>query len=480
MKISDIGNLPPRYTRRMSHTNPTQSQVPDRKRETRTILAISLPLMAAYLAEIGMMITDMIIVGRLGSNELAAVGLTADWFYVLLLIGMGVVSIVGVLVAQNYGAGNDEGVRSAVEQGMIVATLCSIPVMLAVWYLGPALQHAGQDPDVIRLIKDYSRPLALSVLPALWFVVLRNFVTALEKAGGIMAITVAALVLNLGLNYTLVYGHFGVPAMGVVGAAIGTTIVTWLMFLVLAVNVKYSAQLERYRPHIIPRSIDLTVCKEILVLGIPITGSQMLGGAMFTVAAIVVGTISAEILAAQMIVYSVLYVGLSMAVAFGDAVRVRVAYGIGKQSVAAARQSSSIAAVLSTIVILGATLILWLVPEQLAGIFLDTSEAANAGVLAIAVSLSVYAGFFHLIDGIMIVFSNALRGLRDTKSPFWILLFGYWVVGLGLGTWLCLVSGYGAAGLWVGLVAGAAVSIVIMILMLRKRFTETEQRLALV
>ena len=195
---------------------------PTRQQETSTILAISMPLMAAYVAEMGMMITDMIIVGRLGSNELAAVGLTADWFYVLLLLGMGVVSIVGVLAAQNYGAGNPKGIADSVEQGMIAATIMSVPVMLSVWYLGPVLAYANQDPDVIRLITDYSRPLTWGVFPALWFVVMRNFVTALAKSSAIMAITAAALILNLALNYTLVFGKFGFPAMGVTGAAYGS------------------------------------------------------------------------------------------------------------------------------------------------------------------------------------------------------------------------------------------------------------------
>ena len=229
---------------------------PTRHQETRTILAISLPLMAAYVAEMGMMITDMIIVGRLGGNELAAVGLTADWFYVLLLLGMGVVSIVGVLAAQNLGADNKVGVADAVEQGMIAATIMAIPVMLLVWYLGPALEYAKQDAEIIRLITDYSRPLTWGVLPALWFVVLRNFVTALAKSSAIMIITAAALVLNLALNYTLVFGKFGFPALGVVGAGYGTTIVTWLMFLFLAAHVVTSGQFTDYRFALIPQRID--------------------------------------------------------------------------------------------------------------------------------------------------------------------------------------------------------------------------------
>src|SRR5690606_29276737 len=135
------------------------------------LFAISMPLMAAYLAEMGMMITDMIIVGRLGSAELAAVGLTADWFYVLLLIGMGTVSIVGVLAAQSLGSGDRRGAADAVGQGMIAASIMSVPVMMAVWYLGPALELARLDAEVVRLVTEYSRPLTFGVLPVLWFTV---------------------------------------------------------------------------------------------------------------------------------------------------------------------------------------------------------------------------------------------------------------------------------------------------------------------
>jgi hypothetical protein len=172
-----------------------------RAREARTILSISLPLIAAYLAEMGMLITDMIIVGRLGSNELAAVGLSADWFYVLLLMGMGVVSIVGVLAAQSLGAQDPKGARHAVEQGLIIATLMSVPVMLGIWYLGPALRLANQDPHVLQLVISYSRPLAWCVLPVLWFAVLRSFVTAMARTSVIA--NRRSPVLNPAINYVL-------------------------------------------------------------------------------------------------------------------------------------------------------------------------------------------------------------------------------------------------------------------------------------
>ncbi len=452
---------------------------PALQREARTLFAISVPLMAAYLAEMGMMITDMVIVGRLGSAELAAVGLTADWVYVLLLIGMGTVSIVGVLAAQCLGAGDRQGAADAVGQGMIAATVMSIPVMAAVWYLGPALALARQDPEIVRLITDYSRPLTLCVLPVLWFTVLRNYVAALARASIVMLITAAALLLNLALNYTLVYGKFGFPALGVVGAGIGTTVVNWIMFGALALHLMVAGQFRDFRPRLIPHAIDPVILRDIFRLGLPITAAQLLGGGMFTIAAVMVGILGADVLAAQQIVYTVIYIALSMSIAVGDAVRVRVAYGIGSGSPAAAQRAATIGFLMAAAITTIASGALWLFPEWIVGIFLDTTDVANAGVLLIAVSLSVYAGLFQLVDGVLIVMANALRGLRDTRSPMWIMLAGYWLVGLSAGTILCFPLGFGAAGLWWGLILGPVVANILMLSRFRRRMAEVTVVLSL-
>jgi MATE family multidrug resistance protein len=452
--------------------------MPSFAQEAQTILRISIPLLAAYLAEMGMLITDMIIVGHLGSNELAAVGLTADWFYVLLLIGMGVISIVGVLVAQSLGARDFKGASDAVEQGLVVAAIMSIPVMLCIWYLGPALEIAKQDPDVLRLIIDYSQPLTWCVLPILGSVALRNFVTAMSRTSVIMLITVAALALNLLINYALVFGKFGFPAMGVVGAAYGTVVVNWLMYAAMAAHVLLSKYFAHCRPALIPRRLDFRMLSEIFVLGLPITASQILGGASFTVAAIFAGVLSADTLAAQQIVYTVIYVALSASIAIGDAVRVRIAYGIGMRSPAAARQSAHIAFSLGAIATIAASAALWLFPQQIVGVFLNTDAAANAGAMLIAVMLAPYAAAFQLFDGVLLVIANALRGLRDTRAPLWIAAAGYWGVGLGVSFWLCFPLGLGATGLWLGLICGAIVTIVLMSLRYRSRIAHAEASVA--
>jgi MATE family multidrug resistance protein len=203
----------------------------------------------------------------------------------------------------------------------------------------------------------------------------------------------------------------------------------------------------------------------------------MLNGAMFTVAAILVGMISAEILAAQMIAYSVIYFALSASVALADAARVRVAFGIGMRSALAARQSANISFMLAGATVLICAVVLWVFPEFFVGIFLDIGDAANTGVLEVALGLSVYAGWFLLFDGVLIVAANAIRGLRDTRTPLWISMAGYWVIGLGIGTWLCFPMGYGASGLWWGLILGPMVSILLMFWRFRVRLGQAERRL---
>lgn len=440
----------------------TQPAVPTRREETATIIRISLPLTAAYIGEMVMVITDMIIVGRLGSKELAAVGMAGDWFWVLLLIGMGVISIVGVFAAQSLGAEDHEGVIAAGEQGMIAATLTAVPVMLCVWYLGPVLGWAKQDPEVVRLITGYSRILTWAVLPALWFVVLRNYITALARSAAVGWITFGALGLNVFLNYTLVYGKFGFPAMGVVGAGIGTTIVNWVMFTALVVHVLHSRHFEKLRLPIIPRRVDKVLLGELFRLGTPISITHFFNGAMFTVAAVVAGIISAATLAAQQIVYTVLYLSLSAAGALGDAVRVRVAYGIGRRSVDASSQSAYISFGLALLTTFVAALVLWIFPDTVVSVFLDTADPDNETVLQISIGLSAYAGLFLLLDGVLMVVANAIRGLRDTRSPLWISMAGYWCVGLSAGVLFCFPLGYGADGIWWGMISGVVFSNVLM------------------
>jgi MATE family multidrug resistance protein len=247
----------------------------------------------------------------------------------------------------------------------------------------------------------------------------------------------------------------------------------------LAGHVVVSERFATCRPRLIPRAIDFELLNDIFVLGLPITAAQLLSAGMFTVAAVLIGVLGADFLAAQQIVYTVIYVALSVSLGIGDAVRVRVAYGIGLRSVDAARCSTMIGLCMAAAVTVFASAVLWLFPELIVSIFIDTGNVANAGVLLLAANLSVYAGLFQIFDGVLIVLANALRGLRDTRSPMWIMLSGYWFVGIGAAVILCFPLKLGAAGLWCGLILGPVTANVLMTAGFRRRIGEATARIRL-
>jgi MATE family multidrug resistance protein len=224
-------------------------------------LVIAAPLAAAYLAEIAMMITDMVIVGRLGSVQLAAVGLAGDLMIEIMLFGMAIVSIVGVLVAQTIGAGDAQSGAHHLRQGLWLATALSIPSTLLCWNLMPLLALTDQDPAVLAFGESYLQAAVWCILPSLWFVVLREFVAALSRPQSVMVITVAAVALNAVLSYGLVHGAFGLPALGVAGAGWATSIVCWVMFAALAWHMTRAARFRPYRVFHALSRLDPAACR---------------------------------------------------------------------------------------------------------------------------------------------------------------------------------------------------------------------------
>ena len=238
--------------------------LPSRKAETGILLKIALPLAGAYLAEFAMFLTSRIVVGRLGYQELAAVGLAGELAFELLIILMGLLSVVGVLVAQAEGAGHKADAGQVARQGFLVATALGLPATLLVWHLDKLLGVIGQDLEVVALTGPYLKALSGTILPVLWFAVLRNFVAALARTGAIMVINLGALGLNLLLTFGLVEGAFGLPALGVAGAGWATTIVHWMMLVALFTYAYRTPNFRGYGLFFGRLRVILPVCKEIL------------------------------------------------------------------------------------------------------------------------------------------------------------------------------------------------------------------------
>ncbi len=442
------------------------------RRELRSLLIIATPLAAAYLAEIAMWITDMAIVGRLGSVELAAVGLAGDMMFEVMMSFMAIVSIVGVLVAQAIGSGDAKVGVHYLRQGLWMATALSVPGIWLCWNLMPLLALTGQDPQVLALGENYLHAVVWCFLPTLWFAVVREFVAALSRVRSVMVITIGAVGLNAALTYGLVFGALGLPAMGVAGAGWATTIVCWVMFAALAWHVARAAFFRPYRVFSALNRLDLAVCRQILVLGLPLGGLVLMAGGLFVVTAVLMGVLGVEALAANQIVITIISLTWVVTLALGEATAIRVAYRIGAGDPAQAQLAGLLGIGLGVFFMAAAACVFLAAPEILASLFLDLGDPANRNVVELTASLFVIAALFQIFDGVQAISSRALRGLKDTLMPMWIAGLGYWGIGVPSGYLLGFVFGYGAEGLWWGLALGLSATAT----MLCWRFVRLSQR----
>jgi MATE family multidrug resistance protein len=415
-------------------------------------------LIAAYLAEFAMFVTTKIVVGRLGYHELAAVGLAGDLSFEVLLIMMGLLSIVGVLVAQAEGGGRKRDAGNAARQGFIVATALGVLATFLIWNLAPLLTLTGQDPKVVELAVPYLHGLAGFVLPVLWFSVLRSFVAALARTGAVMVIAVAAVALNYVLTLGLVYGAFGLPELGVAGAGWATTIVSWAMLAALAGYTYRTPSLRGYGLFLGRLRLDPAVCAEIARLGLPVAGLVVFEAGLFAAVSILSGVMGAESLAAYQVLIS--WVGIPFVIALGlaEATMMRVAFGIGRDSLAAARQAGILGMVMGVAILSLLVVVPLGFPEYITRVFLEPGGPGYEQVSALVAQLLTIVAIFQVFDGLQAIAARALRGVKDTVAPLWLAGFGYWVLGIGGGCLLTFPAGLGVVGLWWGLACGLIVT----------------------
>ena len=438
------------------------------RRETGRTLTLALPMVGAYVAELGMWWTDQAIVGRLGADELAAAGIAGGIMFQGLMISMGVLSIVAVLVGNAFGGGRPQAVAGAVRQGLHAATLLTVAVMVYTWFVPNLLALAEQPAALVELGGTYVRAFMFGIAPMLYFTVLRSFVAGVSRPLVVTLITVAAIPLNLGINVVLVFGatvplsliEVTIPAMGIAGAAWGSTLVNWLMLLALAADALWMPAARPYRVLSGLLRHDAVEWRTIWRLGVPVGLLSFVEGAMFVAVGLLAGLIGIATLAANQIAGNMIGLTAMISMGIGEAAAVRVAQEMGAGRREGARMAGFVAIGLGVIVALALAVPLLAVPDLLAAMFLDTDDPANAETVRIVAVLCAVAALFLVFDCAQIIAARALRGLHDTAMPAWISVAGYWVLGVPLAALLAFPMGLEGAGLWLGMAAGLAVAAV--------------------
>jgi MATE family multidrug resistance protein len=424
--------------------------------EVRTLLLLAGPVVLTQLAQVSLGFVDTVMVGRLGAAQLAGVALGNTVFFTLILMCMGMVLAVGPMVSQAHGAGADEPIGRSVRQGQWLALMLAAGFTLVVWNVRPVLVALGQEASTVDLAVSYLRAIVWGAFPFLGFVGLRSFVEGVSRPRPVTVIAFLGIGMNVFANWTLMYGKFGFPALGIVGTGWASAIVFWLDFLLLLAYVASQSEFRRFRIFEKLGRPDRTYFRELFRIGWPIGASFGIESSMFMITVMMMGWIGTTALAAHQVALQCASFTFMVPLGIGIATSVRVGQEVGRGDREGVLRAGRVGLGLSVLFMSLAALAFWLVPRAIVGIYLDLDAPANAPVVALAVALLQVAAVFQVADGIQVTAAGALRGLKDTRVPMAISALSYWAVGLTGAWFLAFRLGWGATGLWWGLVLGLA------------------------
>lgn len=424
--------------------------------ETRATLALAAPLAAANVSQMAMSVIDTVMVGKLGAVPLAAVALGGGSYFTSVVICLGVLTAVSPLAAYSLGSGDAPAAGRIARSGLFLAVLFSLLVIAAMMVADRLLDLIGYDPALAREIGRFLRAVCWGAPGFLLFAVLRSLLAALNRPRGVMVVLMLCVPANAALNWVLIYGHLGAPALGLVGAAAASASVQWLMMAGLA------AEMWRLRRRGLAPPLQgaghqvLDDFRRILRLGAPIGGLQALEIGVFVTGAAVVGLFGADALAAHQIAINYASITFMVPMGIGQAATVRVAAERGAGRPDAARRAAFIALALGSGFMAASAIVIWAAPHAIVAVYVSTDEPANRTLVALALRFLVFAGLFQVVDGMQVVAAGALRGYEDTVAPMFFAALGYWVIGFAGGWALTFPLGLGPIGMWWGFVLGLA------------------------
>jgi MATE family multidrug resistance protein len=422
--------------------------------EIRATTAIAAPLAAANLAQMAMGVTNMAMVGHLGGKALAAAGLGAGLYFTTVVLAQGVLSAVAPLSAFAMGAGDRHAAARIAGKGLVLAALMSVPAIALLLSAPRLLAMIGYDPPLAREIGGYIGAVVWGTPGALGFAVLRSFLAAVARTRPVMAVLLLCVPLNAVLNVVLIWGHLGLPALGMRGAGCATSINQWLMFLGLAGYLSLTPGLASFRLVASAFARRAGEIGQILRLGLPIGGIVGLEIGVFVTTGVLMGLFGVDALGAHQLVLNCAGLTFMVPLGIGQAASVRVAVMLGGNAAIAAQRAAFIPLALGAAIMAAAALVLWTAPGLLVGIYVDSADPANRELTRIALRLFAIAALFQIFDGVQTIAAGALRGYKDTAVPLLLASLGYWGIGFCVGLALAFPLGWGPVGLWYGLAAG--------------------------
>ncbi|EPJ49499.1 MAG: hypothetical protein OFPII_00510 [Osedax symbiont Rs1] len=442
--------------------------------ELLKIFFLAWPLIIAQLAVIAINTTDVIMMGWLGPEYLAAGTLSTAIVHPILLAGLGLLSVVTPLVAQSLAAREFKQIRRTTRQGLwfaVILSAISIPILLQMEWIISILKL---DAKVGELAQSYMDTAVWYLIPVFMFMVLRNLVAAHGDTKVILKITLLGIAINGLGNYALMFGHFGFPRMELAGAGISTTLVNFFMCALLLAYVLKHPRYKRYYILVRIYKPDWAVFKKIYKLGSPVALMIASESGLFSVAAIFMGWLSTAELAGHAVALQITTIAFMIPLGLSNATTIRVGYGYGLKNRHAVAISGWVSIGLGISCMTVTLILFYLFPEFLIHLFLDPNIPSNMSAIGYAASYLLIVTLFQIADGGQVVAAGVLRGINDTKAPMYVALVGYWLVGLPVAYLLGFTFEMRGVGVWLGLAAG----LIFVAIVLIHRFWKLSKKLS--
>ncbi|HEX2677870.1 MAG TPA: MATE family efflux transporter, partial [Polyangiales bacterium] len=417
--------------------------------EARALWALALPVMVTQLLQMAMGVVDMVMLGHAGVQPMAAAVLANSYAFPSVMAGVGVVLGIDPLIAQAHGAGDGEGIALALQRGIVVALGVSVPIMALWYYAAPLLGLLGQPPELRDGAAEYLHMQVWSVPLFLLFMTLRQYLQGRGIVRPALLVLVAANVINALLDWALIFGHFGVPALGLRGAGIAAGLSRLADLLLLLAFIAVARLHEgAWRPWS-RRTFELARLRELLRLGLPIGVQWGFEVLAFGLVAVMAGWLNPRAVSAHAICLNVASVTFMLPLGLAIGAATRVGNTIGEGNPEAARRTARLALAMT-----GGVMSCCALSIAASHRVLPAAFSEDPGVIAVAAGLLPIAAMFQIFDGTQVVCGGILRGMGRTRAPAVGHFVGYYVLGLPVGYWLAFHAGWGVRGLWWGLLVG--------------------------
>ena len=442
-------------------------------------LKLAYPVILGMIGHSLIQIVDKLMVGRLGSTELAAVSLGNSFIFIAMSIGIGFSTAITPIVAEGDAAKDDDQVRSAFHHGLLLCTILGLSLFTIVYFSKPLMHFMGQPKEVIALAGPYLDWVAFSLIPMIIYQGYKQFADGMSLTKFSMYAIVLANVIHVPINFVLIYGIWIFPKMGIVGAAMGTVISRIVMVLVMHFMLSRLKQLDKFFHGFAFSEIKQSVITKIVAIGGPSSMQMLFEVALFTASVWLCGNLGTTSQAANEIALSLATFTYMFAMGFSVTAMIRVSnqrgFGDFRQLIVVARSVFLLTILIETLF----AIVFIVFHEYLPGFFLDTKTGLqahdNLEVVAIASQLLIIAALFQLFDGIQAVVLGALRGVQDVRVPMYITFVAYWVFGFPISFYLGQFTSLGAFGVWIGLLAGLGAAAIFLYL----RFNNVTRKLLL-